>query len=479
MQFRTMRWLVACWLAVALLACGTPASGQAPIASGQAQSAGGAASAAVAAAPPSPAVVATKTDELIAAYQKTLKFSGAVLIARDGQVLVSKGYGMANFELGVPNTPQTKFRLGSITKQFTATAILLLQEREKLSVQDSICKYLEPCPATWQPITVHHLLTHTSGIPSYTNSPDYRKNMMTPYQPDEMVAGFRDKPLEFEPGSNYRYNNSGYFLLGRIVEKVAGQSYEDFLRANIFEPLGMKNSGYDRSERLMPQRAAGYSRQGDELVNAAYLDMGQPYSAGSLYSTVEDLLIWDRALVAGKLLSAKSYEAMWTPFKSDYAYGWAVGARLNRKFNGHGGGINGFSTHIARYPDDKVCVIVLSNVENANAARVSRDLEAMVLGDTYELPRERVAIKLDPAIYDAYVGVYELRPGFNLTVTREGDKLITQATGQGKLEVFPESETKFFLRMIDAQITFVKGSDGKVTHLILHQGGDRTARKIQ
>ena len=173
----------------------------------------------------------------------------------------------------------------------------------------------------------------------------------------------------------------------------------------------------------------------------------------------------DRALAAGKLLSAKSYEAMWTPFKNDYAYGWAVGARLNHKFNGHGGGINGFSTHIARYPADNICVIVLSNLENGNASRVSRDLEAMVLGEKYELPRERVAIKVDPKIYDAYVGVYELRPEFQLTVTREGDKLITQATGQGKLEVFPESETKFFLRVIDAQISFVKDASGKVTHL--------------
>jgi hypothetical protein len=242
----------------------------------------------------------------------------------------------------------------------------------------------------------------------------------------------------------------------------------------------MKNSGYDRSERLMANRAAGYLRRGDEIVNAAYLDMGQPYSAGSLYSTVEDLYIWDRALAAGKLLSPKSYEAMWTPFKNEYGYGWAVGPRLNHKFNGHGGGINGFSTHIARYPADDVCVIVLSNLENGNAARVSRDLEAMVLGEKYELPRRRVAIQLDSKTYDAYVGVYEIRPDFKLTITREGDKLMTQATGQGKFEILPESETKFFVTAFDAQITFVKDSGGKVTHAILHQGGaDTTAKRVQ
>jgi CubicO group peptidase (beta-lactamase class C family) len=423
---------------------------------------------------------AAKVDEYVAAQIKINQFSGAVLLAKDGTVLLSKGYGLANREFDLPNTPQTKFRLGSITKQFTAAAILLLEERGKLSTDDPIGKHLDQCPEVWKPITIHHLLTHTSGIPSYTDSPDYRRKMAFPTSTAEMVARFRDQPLEFPVGDRFKYSNSGYFLLGAIIEKAAGQSYEAFLRASIFEPLGMKDSGYDRFETILPRRATGYAIRKGVLENSAYLDMGQPYAAGSLYSTTEDLFRWERALAARQLLSAASYEKMYTPCKGDYAYGWSVATRFRRKVISHGGGINGFSTMISRYPDDEVCVIVLSNLQSANAGRISRDLEALLFGEKYETPRERVIAKIDPAIYDAYVGKYELSPTFVLTVTRDGDRLLTQATNQPQVEVFPESETKFFLRAVDAQISFGKDQTGVITHLVLHQGGrDQTAKKVK
>ena len=422
--------------------------------------------------------LAAKVDEYIAGHMKVSHFSGSVLIARDGKVLVSKGYGLANREWEIPNTPQTKFRLGSITKQFTAAAVLLLEERGKLKVEDPICKFFDPCPAAWQPVTVHHLLTHTSGIPSYTGQPEYARSMAHNVSHEQMVARFRDLPLEFPVGDRYRYNNSGYFLLGMIIEKASGQDYAAFLQANIFGPLGMKDTGYDVSTVLLSKRASGYSRRGNTVTNAAYLDMGQPYAAGSLYSTVEDLYVWDQALEARKLLSAASYEKMWTPFKSNYAYGWALppGAR---KIIGHGGGINGFNTDISRYPEQKACVIVLSNLESGGAGRVSRDLAAILFGDPYQVPRERVVAKVDPKIFDDYVGRYEIAPTFVITITREGDALMAQATGQPKNPIFPESETKFFLRVVDAQFTFVREA-GKVTHLILHQGGaDQRGKRIE
>ena len=251
-------------------------------------------------------------------------FSGAVLVARGGSPVVSKGYGWANAEWEIPNTPTTKFRLGSITKQFTATLVLRLQEQKKLTVQDPICTYVAPCPDLWKPVTIHHLLTHTSGIPSYTGLPDYQKTMMMPRTIEQMVAVFRDLPLEFAPGEKFKYNNSGYFLLGVIIEKVAGKKYEDALRDEIFTPLGMKDTGYDWSEPLLPRRAAGYTRRGDTWVNAKFLDMQQPYSAGSLYSTVEDLLKWDQALYTDRVLPEPARTAMFTPFKDNYAYGWAI-----------------------------------------------------------------------------------------------------------------------------------------------------------
>ncbi|HKP11678.1 MAG TPA: serine hydrolase domain-containing protein, partial [Blastocatellia bacterium] len=221
-----------------------------------------------------------RVDERLGAAVKANQFSGAVLVARDGRVLVSKGYGMANFETETPNTPQTIFRLGSITKQFTATAILMLQEQGKLSVQDSICKYVADCPAAWQPITLHHLLSHTGGVPNFTSFPDYQKTMALPTTVEGLIARFKDQPLDFQPGEKWSYSNSGYVLLGHVVEKVSGQSYEAFLQERIFAPLGMKNTGYDHNATVLPRRAAGYMPQGNMMLNARYLDMTIPFSAG-------------------------------------------------------------------------------------------------------------------------------------------------------------------------------------------------------
>ena len=271
--------------------------------------------------------IAQKADAYLRAQERVKGFSGAVLVARDGVPLISKGYGWANAEWEIPNTPTTKFRLGSITKQFTAALVLRLQEQRKLSVQDPICTYVKPCPELWKPVTIHHLLTHTSGIPSYTGLPDYQKTMMVPRTIDQMVAVFRDLPLEFAPGEKFKYNNSGYFLLGVIIEKVTEKIYEDALRDEIFTPLGLNDTGYDWSEPLLRHRAAGYTRRGNEIVNAKFLDMQQPYAAGSLYSTVEDLLKWDQALYTDRVLPAAARTAMFTPFKDNYAYGWAIQPR--------------------------------------------------------------------------------------------------------------------------------------------------------
>jgi CubicO group peptidase (beta-lactamase class C family) len=429
------------------------------------------------------APITTKLDEYMNATAR-LGFTGSVLVARDGKVIFSKGYGMANAEWDIPNTPQTKFRLGSITKQFTAASILLLQERGKLGVQDPICKYIADCPKAWEPITIHHLLTHTSGIPSYTDvkSPEeFRKLSLAPVAVTGFVDSFKPKPLEFTPGERMKYNNSGYFMLGYIIEKVSGQSYEAFLQENIFTPLKLADTGYDTHDRILKHRATGYSMRKAARINSDYLDMTVPYAAGSLYSTVEDLFAWNEALFSDKLLSAKSREAMMTVDKNNYAYGLAVNQQFNRKMILHGGGINGFNTMLARFPEEKITVVVLRNADygNPGPGKISNDLAAILLGEKYEIPRERVAIKVDPKIFDAYVGEYELAPNRIFTISREGDRLMSALTGQPQVELFPESETKFFLKVVDAQFTFVKDDKGAVTHLILHQGGDQKAKKIK
>jgi len=425
-------------------------------------------------------------DEYVSAYLRIGNFSGSILVAREGKILLNKGYGMADLEHDVPNTPQTIFRLGSVTKQFTSMAIMQLQEKGRLNVDDPITKYLPTYPSD-ERITIHHLLTHTSGIPNFTSFPDYEKTMMFPSPLEKTIERFKDKPLEFTPGEKFKYSNSGYILLGYIIEKVCGTSYEEFLKENIFQPLNMMSSGYDHHHTLLKHRASGYSTGGGGLTNVAYIDMSIPHAAGALYSTVEDLYLWDRALYTEKLVKKSSLDRMFTPFveaesgaiKGHYAYGWNVLSLFDRKVIGHGGGINGFRTNIARYVDDDVCIIVLGNIHTAPVDKISMDLAAVVFGEEYEVPKERVAVEVDPRIYDVYVGQYELAPDLIATVTKENNRLFAQATGQPKFELYPESETKFFARVADIQVTFVKNEEGEVTQLIVHQEGkDSPARKI-
>jgi CubicO group peptidase (beta-lactamase class C family) len=234
--------------------------------------------------------VTAKVDELVHAYEQKNQFMGSVLVAKSGRVFVKKGYGMANLEVGVPNSPKTKFRIGSITKQFTATAILQLAAAGKLSVDDKISKYIPDSPATWNNITIHHLLTHTSGIFDYTHSPEYREGMRRTWTPLETLALVRNKPLDFEPGSKFSYSSSGYIALGYIVEKVSGEKYEDYLKKHIFDLLDMNDTGYDHEAAIIEHRAGGYTPvPGGKLQNAEYIDMSRPFAAGALYSTVEDL----------------------------------------------------------------------------------------------------------------------------------------------------------------------------------------------
>jgi CubicO group peptidase (beta-lactamase class C family) len=398
--------------------------------------------------------IAPQVDALAGAYLKQNRFMGSILAAKGGRVLLARGYGYANLEHEVPNTPQTKFRLGSITKQFTAALILKLEEQGKLATADPVAKHYPGAPEAWKDITIHHLVTHTSGIPNYTALPDYVPKMRDKVKPEEMIARFKDRPLEFEPGSRFRYSNSGYFLLGYIIERVAGESYESFLKKTIFDPLDMQASGYDWDTTILKHRAAGYELGPDrKLRNAPYLDMGQPFSAGSLYSTVEDLYRWDRALYTEKVLTRKSLEKMFTPERDNYAYGFIVDKQFNRRRISHGGGINGFTTQIARYPDDDVCVVVLNNLGGPATGAIARDVAAIVFGEKYSLPVERQEVTLAPAVLDKYVGSYKAGP-FDLTIKRDGAALTITVGGQGTVPLFAEAPGKFFIRAADAQFLF-------------------------
>ncbi len=419
------------------------------------------------------------------AYLETGYFMGTVLVACAGEVLLSQGYGMANLEHSVPNIPQTKFRLGSITKQFTATAILQLQEQGLLNVHDSISTYLPDYP-NGNKITIHHLLNHTGGIPSYTSFPDFIENKRIKKSLDELIAWFSHRPLEFTPGDRFEYSNSGYVVLTKIIETTSGKSYADYLQHHLFEPVGMTDSGYDLHEQVLSDRASGYIYSGEEYQNAEFIDMSLPSGAGALYSTVEDLYKWDSALYTNAVLSESSKKLMFAPTvlvdpptdtadpptqTTHYGYGWLLDTHYERDRLFHGGGIDGFTTSISRYLDEQITIIVLSNILPAPSDHIASDLAAILFGKPYEMPKKRQAIELDPAVYEAYVGKYQLSPEVMMTVTTENQRIFTQITGQEPVEIFPESSTEFFLKVVDAQIKFVVNETGRVSHLILYQNG--------
>jgi CubicO group peptidase (beta-lactamase class C family) len=339
-----------------------------------------------------------KIDEVVTAANKYRLFNGSVLVAENGKVIYKKGFGKANMEWNIPNAPDTRFRLGSITKQFTAALILQLVEQGKIKLDGKISNYL---PAyrkdIGEKVTIHQLLNHTSGIPSYTSQASFINEVSrNPYTVDDFVTKFASRDLEFEPGSRFLYNNSGYFLLGAIIEKVTGQTYEQVLKEKILDPLGMKNTGYDHHGTILEKRASGYGKTGDGYVNAPYLDMSLPYAAGSLYSTVEDLYLWDQALYTDRVLTAQSKDVMYRPGLDEYAYGWVVTkakwGTLTEAVPAikHGGGINGFSTMIVRYPAQKNLVVLLDNTSQG-MGQLEREITNILYNQPYNLPKLPIA----------------------------------------------------------------------------------------
>lgn len=321
-----------------------------------------------------------KIDALVEAYASYGEFSGSILVAEKGRVIYKKGVGLANVEWGIPNTPTTKFRVGSVTKQFTAILILQLVSEGRLKLHEPITTWLPYYRAeTGDRVTIHHLLTHSSGIPNYTNNPNFGYYSTLYYSVRDFTRLFCSGDLEFEPGTRFSYSNSGFFILGAILEEVTRKTYAKLLQERILDVTGMKNTGYDTHAAIIPERATGYQLGLDGFRNAAYLDMALPYAAGSLYSTVEDLLLWDRALYTEKLLPDSLKKLMFRlhnpigPGNAGAAYGWFVGKRRIKETGDsvnsiwHTGGINGFGSVISRYPDTERLIVVFDNTEQYRA----------------------------------------------------------------------------------------------------------------
>ncbi len=406
-----------------------------------------------------------KVDSYMKAQLGVNHFSGSILIAQHGKVLVKQRYGSGK-GLSKPETElESRHRVGSIAKQFLAAGILQLQENGKLQLQDSVCKYLAKCPDGWEEIKIFNLLVQTDGIPEVGPSidPIAAKSLIIT---SRLLGYLADRPLEFKPGEKFKYSNSGYAVLAAVIEKVSGESYRKYLKHHIFMPVGMHETGYEDLDKITPIHL-----RPSRSITPSDLELTARYGWGGLYSTVEDLYLWERALTAEDLLSQSSTNAIFTPYIDGYGFGWVVLKEFDRTLDTSAGGIYLFGAAIRRYAADDACVIVLSNSEEADAGRISRDLAAILFDKHYELPVEHHAVDLNPDIYNAYAGRYELGSGLVVEVSREANRLMIHSTSPAKTELFPESETRFFAKDIDAVINFVKNTQGKATQLVLQQGG--------
>jgi CubicO group peptidase (beta-lactamase class C family) len=544
-------------------------------------------------------------DAAVEAYANARSFIGTVLVAKGDEVLYERGFGMADYTWSIPNAPDVRYRIGSVTKQFTAAVILKMVEAGAVEldavIRDYIPYYPEPQGSR---VTMHQLLNHTSGIPSYTNLPDFGEDVMLRDMPtDSILAKVWHLDFEFEPGTDFAYNNSGYFILGVIIEKAASMTYEEALETYLFQPLALENSGMEKNSVVTPRLAEGYRRTPLGWDRAAYMSTNWPFSAGMLYSTVGDLHRWTRALHTGEVFdSEESYRKMTTPYKENYGYGLGI-RDLNlgdRKIPAilHSGGINGFTSQCWYLPEDEYTIVVFDNAQGASqqvAGAIVRVLyglplepvlpsiadevarvqisdgmeealerydqlkesgadawdfsenelnrlgywylqrgevtealavfgknidaypeasnpydsmgEALYEAGRYEEsiemysmalemnPGSRTApvmlrkmgveveeqvVEIDEDVLESYVGKYELQPGFVLTVTREGNRMFTQATGQQRVEIYPSSQNEFYLKVVEASLTFHGDGSSPAESVTLHQGGrDMPAKRIE
>ena len=395
-------------------------------------------------------------------------------VARGDDIVFEDGFGLADVEHEVPCDEDTVFRIGSITKQFAAAGILLLAERGELSLDTTLAELYDDFDTQGRTITVHHLLNHTSGIKSYTGlGREWREKIRLDLEDEALLDLVEDEPFDFEPGERFLYNNTGYFLLGTIIEELTYEEYGDFFEDEFFEPIGMESSRVGDAGDIVKNRARGYRLAGG-LKNAEYISMTQPGAAGALLSTVGDLIRWQRALVRGEVVTAESYARMITPTvlpdgeNTGYGYGLQIGEWRGTPVISHGGGINGFTSMLAYYPDHEVTIVVLGNGGSAPTGRIERQIAEAVLG--LEDPT-RDARPLAASEIERYLGTYDI-PVMKLKIFEEEGKMMAQgqAPGQGAFELLSIGEHDFVSRDDDDIRVSFEMADGAATSVALTQG---------
>lgn len=424
-----------------------------------------------------------KLDGLLAHQFKQDQPGCEVLVAKRGKIIYKKAFGSADIELNVSMQPDMVFSLASITKQFTAVAILQLVEQGKISLHDSIQKYITDFPSKKYTITIENLLTHTSGIKDYMqiNAPEPYMERWD-FTPKQLINVFKDFPLEFKPGTQFRYSNSGYALLGFIIEKVSGESYPDYIKNHILLPLGLNHTYYDNYNNIIPGRVNGYFKDKAAFKNADFWSPTIAYAAGGLISNVEDLYLWNKGLLSYKILKKNYLDKAFTPYHlsdgtiTNYGYGWYINTTNGIKSIEHGGAKNGFLTNEIYYPEQDIFIALLFNSENAPKDAISNTVSSIALG----MPLQS-ATKISDSVLNKYVGTYTLTTDSQKTIEIEKQKngLIAKVSDQETYPLLFQSTTKFqFKNILDANCEFniVKG---KITGFTVNQHGLFEWKKTQ
>ena len=410
-------------------------------------------------------------------------FSGAVLVSRAGRVVFERAYGFADANRKVPNTTRTRFLLGSITKSFTAVLVMQLEQEKLISLSDSICQYLQECPSGWRAITLHHLLSHTSGIFNVTEAPEFESLKSIAQTRGQMLARMVHPPLAFAVGEKFRYSNSNYYLLGIVIEKVTGDSFEHVLQRRILDPLGMRDSGMFRDDSVFAGQAHGYRRDAaGTYEDAALMHESWAFSSGGMYSTLRDLATFSNALTTEELVPRAALERMWRPTSGEYGYGFQTPAvsswTFDRRMVEHGGRMPGFVSMFQRFLDDGVTVIVLSNHVDAAPARVARGLGAAAFGVPHQSVFERKPIKVSSEVLQRFVGEYEF-DGMRFSLFQRDGELFARVGEAPEVSILFESESAIFVTGMEGTIVALEDSKGVVTGLSVPvRGSMREARKL-
>jgi CubicO group peptidase (beta-lactamase class C family) len=409
-----------------------------------------------------------KIDSLLISYSKIYRFNGAALVYRKGKVILEKGYGYQDINNKVLSTSSTIFQVGSITKQFTATVILKLVEDNKLTLQDRLTKYFPDYPRGNE-ITIAHLLSHTSGIYEYFRNPEYHiTKSEKPLTKEERIALFKDKPMDFNPGTAFSYCNSGYELLGLIIEKITHKPYEQVVREMILKPLKMKNSGFDfigLKSNLKAKPYTMYSK--NKITESIPWDSTATYSAGSMYSNAKDLYLWNEGLLKNKIIKKSTLEKAYTPILNDYGFAWWIETLYDKRVVSHGGNVDGFTSHFIRVPEDDICIVLLNNTYNHEIETIGNSILAILYNKPYKELKE---IKIPNEDLKKYVGKYEVNSEYSILISFDNNQLVAQINGEPKFEIFAQNLESFFSKEEDLRMKFKSDNSTTFNKISIFRG---------